>query len=125
MPATGSSLGLQNPFDAQENANAGASYLASLFSQYGNWNDALVAYNEGPGNFAKSGAFSSSQAYADAILSNAGVSPSQTITPSSADDSTASQGVDIFSTFTSPSGFDPLVLGGLALGLLGLIAWMA
>lgn len=125
MPATGASLGVANPLDAQQNANAGASYLASLYAQYGNWNDALVAYNEGPGNFAKSGPFASSQQYADTILANAGIPPSPDTSGASLSDSTASQGVDISTSSLNSGGFDPLVLGGLALGLAGLIAWLA
>ncbi len=123
MPATGTSLGLQNPFDAQQNANAGASYLASLYAQYGNWNDALVAYNEGPGNFAKSGAFPSSQSYASDILSNAGISSDSS--PSVDSGSSGSDSGGVLASLVPSSGVDPLVLGGLALGFLGLVAWMA
>lgn len=76
MPATGASLGVTNPFDVTQNVNAGASYLSSLYKQYGDWNTALIAYNEGPGNLAKSGPFASSQSYADSILANAGMDDS-------------------------------------------------
>jgi hypothetical protein len=72
-PATGASLGLSNPFDPQQNANAGASYLMSLYNQYGDWQTALIAYNEGPGALASKGPYASSQTYASTILSNAGV----------------------------------------------------
>lgn len=134
MPATGTSLGLTNPFDAQQNANAGASYLASLYKQYGNWNDALVAYNQGPGALASQGPFQSSQNYASTILSNAGVSqPSPatgafvgppdvfggaSVSPAASPDF----GTSILSAVdTSVSGVDPLLLGGLALAAIGLI----
>lgn len=127
MPATGKSLGVTNPLDPQQNANAGAQYLQSLYQQYGNWNDALVAYNEGPGNFASQGAFPSSSAYAASILSNAGVSdPSQTITPDSGIDPTAS-GVDPSSDSTGIStGLDlssisPVWWAAGGLGFLGLL----
>ena len=73
MPATGASLGVTNPFDPAQNANAGAQYLSQLYAQYGDWNTALIAYNEGPGNLANKGIFSSSQSYADSILANAGL----------------------------------------------------
>lgn len=71
MPATAASLGV-NPNDPTQNIKGGLSYLQSLYNQYGNWNDALVAYNEGPGAFAAHGAYASSQDYASSILSAAG-----------------------------------------------------
>ena len=73
MPTTGASLGVTNPFDPSQNANAGAQYLSQLYGQYGDWNTALIAYNEGPGNLASKGIFPSSQSYADSILANAGL----------------------------------------------------
>ena len=74
MPATGVSLGVTNPFDPVQNANAGAQYLSQLYAQYGDWGTALIAYNEGPGNLASRGIFPSSQSYADSILANADLS---------------------------------------------------
>jgi len=74
MPATAASLGVTNPFDPQQSANGGAQYLAQLFQQYGDWNTALIAYNQGPGALAQNGPYSSSQQYASTILANAGVS---------------------------------------------------
>src|SRR5271166_4091361 len=74
MPANDASLGVTNPFDPVQNANAGAKYLSQLYSQYGDWSTALIAYNEGPGNLASKGVFPSSQSYADSILQNAGIS---------------------------------------------------
>jgi hypothetical protein len=76
MPATGASLGVTNPFDPQQNADAGAQYLSQMYAKYGDWNTALIAYNEGPGNLAAKGVFPSSQSYADSILANADLSGS-------------------------------------------------
>jgi Transglycosylase SLT domain len=90
MPANDSTLGITNPFDVQQSANAGAQYLSQLYAQYGNWNTALIAYNEGPGNLASQGPFASSQTYASGILANAGLSPSSTTAQTSADSTTAS-----------------------------------
>lgn len=119
MPATGASLGVTNPFDPTQSANAGAQYLSQLYSQYGDWNTALIAYNEGPGNLASKGIFPSSQSYADSILANAGL------------DSTDSTGFPL----DTGSGSDPFVSsdgpvaglsGGalLALGIAGIgVLW--
>lgn len=38
-------------FDVQQNRLLGRAYLAQMFRRYGNWPDALAAYNWGPGNF--------------------------------------------------------------------------
>jgi Transglycosylase SLT domain len=37
-------------FDLMQNRQLGRSYLARLFRHYGNWPDAVAAYNWGPGN---------------------------------------------------------------------------
>ena len=71
MPGTAASLGVSNPFDPSQSALGGATYLEQLYSKYGNWNDALVAYNEGPGAFDASGAYASSASYAASVLAGA------------------------------------------------------
>lgn len=37
-------------FDLRQNRLLGRAYLAQIFRRYGNWADALAAYNWGPGN---------------------------------------------------------------------------
>jgi hypothetical protein len=49
MPTTAWQLGV-NPNNAAENVRGGRMYLQQLYSKYGNWHDALGAYNMGPGN---------------------------------------------------------------------------
>lgn len=44
-------VGGGNRFDITENRLLGRAYLARMFRRYGNWPDALAAYNWGPGNF--------------------------------------------------------------------------
>ena len=43
-------MGGGNRFDLRENRLLGRAYLAQMFQRYGNWPDALAAYNWGPGN---------------------------------------------------------------------------
>lgn len=52
MPKTGIGLGV-NIHDPVENMTGGAKYLSQLYGKYGNWTDALSAYNFGPGNYDK------------------------------------------------------------------------
>lgn len=43
-------VGGGNRFDIFDNHRIGRAYLAQMFRRYGNWPDALAAYNWGPGN---------------------------------------------------------------------------
>ena len=44
-------LGGGDRFDLVQNRQLGRAYLALLYRRYGNWPDAVAAYNWGPGNF--------------------------------------------------------------------------
>jgi len=50
MPATAAELGVSDAFDAEQNLDAGARYLAELLARFGNETLALAAYNAGPGS---------------------------------------------------------------------------
>ena len=71
MPATAAQVGADGYIsDPISNMQGGATYLSSLYSKYGNWTDALAAYNAGtPSSTA-------GQAYAASVLQKAGVSAS-------------------------------------------------
>jgi Transglycosylase SLT domain len=48
--AAAADLGGGDRFDLVENRQLGRAYLAHLYRRYGNWPDAIAAYNWGPGN---------------------------------------------------------------------------
>ncbi|WP_301542074.1 transglycosylase SLT domain-containing protein [Ralstonia sp. 3N] len=53
MPPTAKDMGVSNILDPQQNIMGGAKYLRQMIDKYGNLDDALSAYNWGPGNFDK------------------------------------------------------------------------
>jgi hypothetical protein len=57
MPATASAMGAHNPFNPEDNIEAGVRYLRELLVQFdGDLTLALAAYNAGPANVQKYGA---------------------------------------------------------------------
>ena len=52
IAATQSTLGVTDCTNAQQNVNAGVDLLASYYQEYGNWQDALQAFSDGPGAVA-------------------------------------------------------------------------
>ena len=55
MPATAAALGVQRPFDPNENIRGGVAYLRSLLDQFGSESLALAGYNAGPGAVSRYG----------------------------------------------------------------------
>ena len=53
VSATQTTMGVSNPYDAQQNVNAGVSLLAQYYNTYGNWPQALQAFSDGPGTVAQ------------------------------------------------------------------------
>ena len=53
MPATADWLGVKDPYDPQQNIEGGVRYIGMMLTQFGNPQDAIAAYNFGPGNVSK------------------------------------------------------------------------
>jgi soluble lytic murein transglycosylase-like protein len=54
MPATAAEYGI-DPLNVDQSINAAALYLSKLYKRFGNWKEALAAYNWGQGNVARRG----------------------------------------------------------------------
>jgi soluble lytic murein transglycosylase-like protein len=90
MPANDASLGITNPLDPTQSAAGGAQLLSQYYQQFGNWSDALEAYNEGPAALQSqiaAGVTPTSAGYASSILSSAGISPDSSDTGDTSDSS--------------------------------------
>ena len=72
MPGTASSMGVANPLNPTESIEGGARYLSQLMSQFGgNTEDALAAYNAGPGAVQQYGGippYAETQSYVSKVL---------------------------------------------------------
>jgi soluble lytic murein transglycosylase-like protein len=54
MPATAAEYGI-DPLNVDQSINASALYLSKLYKRFGNWREALAAYNWGQGNVSRKG----------------------------------------------------------------------
>jgi soluble lytic murein transglycosylase-like protein len=48
MPGTADDLGVDDPFQPEENVRGGVQYLRDMMDRFGDWRQALAAYNAGP-----------------------------------------------------------------------------
>lgn len=55
MPMTAQSLGVEDPFDPEQNISGGTKYLKSLINRYNSVELGLAAYNAGPASVNKYG----------------------------------------------------------------------
>lgn len=75
MPATARDFGI-DPLNPAQAVDAAGKYLRQLFNRFGNWSEALAAYNWGQGNVARKGlaaAPSETVNYFTSILSDLGL----------------------------------------------------
>jgi len=74
MPGTAKALGVENPFDIEQNIDGGARYLRKMLDSFGgDIKVALAAYNAGPKAVEKHGGvppYDETQGYVKAILGN-------------------------------------------------------
>lgn len=72
MPSTAASLGVSDPLDPAQSIEGGARYLSQMLHQFGgNVEDALAAYNAGPGAVQKYGGvppYAETQQYVSKVL---------------------------------------------------------
>jgi len=118
MPGTAQQLGV-NPADLTQNIQGGLTYLSQLYRQFGDWNTALEAYNGGPGNVQRGTVSTAAQQYAADVLLASGIPGG-----GSSDAGTSAAPSDLPDSQAPAWTASPLVLGGLALGALGLV-WAA
>lgn len=74
MPSTAKSLGVNNPFDPEQNVAGGTAYLKKMINKFGSVPLALAAYNAGPGAVEKYGGvppYRETQSYVNKIMNEA------------------------------------------------------
>lgn len=118
MPGTASDLGV-NPSDTSQNIQGGVNYLAQMYAKFGNWTQALAAYNAGPGNIG------AGAGYAQSVLAAQPGYTSFDSTAPAATDVVSTAGLDVSSlldTFGSGDSTVPFLVLGV-IGMVGL--WLA
>lgn len=63
MPGTARDLGISDPSNTYDNIHGGMRYLRQMYDRYGNWGQAVAAYNAGPKNVDRGHIPASTRAY--------------------------------------------------------------
>ena len=108
MPGTAAGLGV-NPYDLSENINGGIRYLAEQFNKFGNWDEALAAYNAGPGNVTRNTIPASTRNYVSQVFNLM----ENYLTQTTSVDMTPTFSVDVFDTVST----NFLLLAAIGLGI--------
>lgn len=122
IPSTAAGLNV-DPTTVEGNIAGGEKYLQQMYNQFGNWNDALAAYNEGPGALQaqlNAGVTPTSAGYASGILSAAGISDSSPSDTSS----DGGDGTDLSGDLGDTGGLSTMAWIGIIAGA-GLLAYAA
>jgi len=72
MPRTANDLGISDKWDIGQNIDGGVRYLSQLYSKFGDWPTALMAYNGGMGNVERGTVSGAARKYASDVLNKAG-----------------------------------------------------
>lgn len=72
MPATAADLGI-NPTDPIQSIDASGKYLSQLYAKFGNWTEAIAAYNWGQGNVERKGLAKAPKETVDYVQKIAGI----------------------------------------------------
>ena len=126
-PATAAQLGV-DPNDVNQNIQGGITYLKQLYQKYGSWDQALAAYNWGPGHLDQATAAGTSIPgevlnYAKGILGigtvyNAALNKIQASGDSS--QAPAISSADILGNLAETPSMNVALVAGLAIGALAL-----
>lgn len=71
MPATAQDMGVDDPFEAEDNVQGGSRYLRAMYERFGDWEHALAAYNAGPGAVERFGGippYAETRQYVERVL---------------------------------------------------------
>ncbi len=133
MPATAAGLNV-DPNTAAGNIQGGLTLLQQLYNQYGNWTQALEAYNQGPGSLAAqiaAGQTPVSAVYASSILNQAGIAStlgtSPDSSPSNSSDtssSSVSDSSDVLDSLSGDTGLSDTTLAIVAAALVLIGVWL-
>ena len=118
MPETAAQLGV-DPTDLQGNITGGITFLGQLFNKYGNWNQALSAYNSGNPNSKATTVLG----YVASVLGLAnGYARQLTQVAAAGGPSSGLSVSDVLGSVSGP-GTSLAIIGGLLLGAAALAWW--